>query len=584
MSEQLEKVELPLMWNVIDSSVFQSRAKFVFSETSKVLRNTLGPYGTTTIIARPGGDHFTKDGWNVLKNIHFSDRIEESMLQLIINIASQVVTRVGDGSTSSVVASSYLYEELSKIIGSERPKEIITRLNKAVNLISDKVSENAIKIDKEDLTYEDIYRIALVSTNGDEKVARIIQTIYQETGNPDIEYRIGRNGDHDYTIINGYQSPITALDEVFLTDGNGSGNYRDALVILFDHRIDQQSHMDFLNEVLDVANQQNRPLFLAAHGYDKQMMEWIKIITERSMQMGAPFSLITGYAKLLNGFDHAMYQDLAVLTGGKVVTEATMSSYNQREYKPVKIGDEETQELVRSNPDMNGADYVGYASEIVIGRNHTVFTGFPKVNENLLNIQRRDAAAKLAEFDEREETYGVVNHDINRARDRVSRLSCKVGIFNIGGHNHIERNSEKDLIEDAIKAAASAFKYGYNIGNNLAIRIAIDELMKDDSLDLLDKRILGLISNAFLRVLKDVYRNWDEAKVNDGFVDEVVDRAINTGQSFDIVKQEYNNNVINPTRTDIEILHGALSIISMVINSNQYISTTPEFLVTPNQQ
>lgn len=573
---QLEKVDLPLMWNVIDANTFQKRAQNVFTEVANVLKNTLGPYGTTTIIERTGEYHITKDGWNVLKNIHFSDRVEESILQLIINIASQVVIRVGDGSTSSVVASSYLYDKLKDIVGSARPKEIIQRLNHVVKEITKVIEKNSIKIDKNDTTYEDIYRIAYISTNGDEKVARIIQSLYQETGSPDIEYKNSRDGEHSYEVIEGYQSKIRALDPIYYNSGETTGKYNDLITILFDHRVEMSSHMEFMNDIIEYSNANNKPIFISAPGYDKQYLDWLKTVTYNTVQMGRPLSIIAGYSTLLGNFDHSMYSDLAVFTGGRVVTESTILAYNKKIYKQIEGSDE--QEIVRENPDMKGTDYIGYVEEITLGKELSIFRGFPKLNKDLLAVHLRDAKNKLDEIEQREREYGIVNHEINYARERMTRLSCKLGIFHIGGHSTLEKNSDKDLIEDAVKATASAYKYGYNIGNNLAIQIAIKELLETGTLDELDAKIATKISEAFDLVLLEVYRNWKPDTDLD-VVDNIKVRAFSHGESFNLETESFGNDIINPTYTDIEILHGAVSIISLIINSNQYVATQPEFFV-----
>ena len=148
-------------WNVIEVHEFKNRIANVFNRVSSALQKTLGPFGSNTIIEQFGEMHITKDGWNVLKKITFNNPVENNIMQLLLRIAAQVVIKVGDGTTSSIVAANSMLkilnsdEELKKI----RPKDIIDNLTTYVNTICFEILKTSQKISK-DNNYEEIYKLA----------------------------------------------------------------------------------------------------------------------------------------------------------------------------------------------------------------------------------------------------------------------------------------------------------------------------------------------------------------------------------------------------------------------------------------
>ena len=118
-------------WNVVDDNTFKNRICTVFKQVSDALSKTLGPYGSTTIIEKFGEMYITKDGWQVLKAIRFDSPIDNNIMMMLVRIATQVVLKVGDGSTSSIVAANNLLDKLnnSNILSTMRPKEFIDLLD-----------------------------------------------------------------------------------------------------------------------------------------------------------------------------------------------------------------------------------------------------------------------------------------------------------------------------------------------------------------------------------------------------------------------------------------------------------------------
>lgn len=582
----MQKVEMPLFWNVIDENTFKERTKNVFARVSDVLSRTLGPYGANTIIEKNGEYDVTKDGWSVLKKIHFSDRVEESILSLLINIASQVVIRVGDGSTSSVVASYHLFNYLNEVMEKTnyRPKEIMDEINNVVRKISTIIESDAFKVNTEGDFWE-IFNVAMVSTNGNKEIASIIQKIYQETKNPAIEYVKGRTAETTYEIVEGYQSRIGSLDSVFFNTEENTGIYNNLKVLMFDHRIDREHHGDFIQQVINFANAQKQQLLVIAPYFDNPMLEYLRLRTKEETRNRMEFGMIVGRAELIRAIDSHMYADLSSLLGAQIVTESDMYEYNETEWKDTGAVDNNgnaIREAVRKNV-VNPVSFAGSVDRIVLGASKTLFQGFPDAIEEVVNLHRVDATNKFKEIEERDRENNIVNHDLIEARNRLSKLSCKMGVINVGGLSNMERGAEFDLVDDAVKACESAYHHGFNPGGNIAIQKAINKLIDSGEINLYQANIVDALSNAFKDVFRTVIRNWDATKAEGEAFEEIFNKSVEKGVPFDIIKNNYSVDVINPAYTDIEILKGAASIISLILSSNQYISTNAEFMVNPEK-
>ena len=176
-------------WNVLEEEEFKERYEFVFNKVAKALTRTFGPYGANTIKEYDSFVTSTKDGWQVLKYIKFNDRVLSVILNTLVDICNKVQTRVGDGTTTSIVSSDKLLSEIreSEIFKTMRPKEFMSKFGEVVDEICKKIDQMSIKIDP-NKNLEDIKNIALISTNDDEFVSNMIYDIYLQTKNPVIDF------------------------------------------------------------------------------------------------------------------------------------------------------------------------------------------------------------------------------------------------------------------------------------------------------------------------------------------------------------------------------------------------------------
>ena len=138
-------------WNVIPEEEFRTLIQDVFHTVASILEKTLGPYGATTLIEEFGTNHLTKDGWQLLKNISPENPTDRAILKLLKSIAHQVVLKVGDGSTSSIVASDEMLKAIdaNEVLKELRPKDLLNKINEVVDELTKQIMADATHIDKD---------------------------------------------------------------------------------------------------------------------------------------------------------------------------------------------------------------------------------------------------------------------------------------------------------------------------------------------------------------------------------------------------------------------------------------------------
>ena len=546
-------------WNVIREDDFKEGLKTVFDQVADALTNTLGPYGTTTIIEKYGEHHITKDGFQVLKSINYADQTLNNFLMLLFRISAQVVFQVGDGSTSSIVAANEIikkFDEYDKFISDYRPKELIDIISKCVDTIVGKLYLSATPITDAN-NFDEIRKIATVSTNGNEDIANMIVDIYKKTGNPSIEFTESKTDETSYEIIDGYTANITYLDTTFATHDDGICRINNgAYVLMFDHKIDLDNAVDLIQAGKQICVQARKRLVVIAPAYDKLLLDFIRREVNLEIKATGTSTVVYCRASLINNMSHILYNDFSVMCGAQVITER----YDDK-ITPTEV-----------------VNYIGQVGTIEIGPKTTLIRGLGNRNEELYTIVCRDAELKYAGLVEKYKNAGVVDTDLTEAKNRLTKLRCSMGAIRVGGGSSLEKKALYDLVDDAVRACESAYRYGYNIGGNLSIVYTIMDILKDGDVSVAEASIYGIIRDAFIGVFRHVLVNkyGEKSDKPDEIIRDILDRYTDTHESigYNLITEEYSDDIINSCRTDIEILRGALSVISLLVTSNQYISIT----------
>lgn len=548
--------------NIIEEQDFKERLEVVFSKVSRSLANTFGPYGANTIMAKGGQQAVSKDGWTVLKNIRFADMVAQDILQILIDICAQVNIKVGDGSTSSIVAADMLMKEISgnESFKSIRPKDLLDTINGVTESICSVISTLSTQVDGDNL-YDEMYKLALVSTNQDHKTAEIIADIYEQTKNSNIDFVKSKNRETTYEIIEGYKNKLSYIDQIFITNEEGTCELKKPYVLAFDHKIEVDFYFDFLIQQAHIAAAtEGRRLLVIAPYYDQLLLSVIqKTVND---QVRARVNPHTVYSKIVvvNNDQLADYNDYSLFLGAKLLTlDMTRELFEKYD-----------EDRAAFSMEFDIKEYLGECEHISLGEMTSLSTGFINPDTEMIKINERAAKSNLKELEAQSLQDNIIIPAIFDVKRRLARMSGRVSVIYVGGSTPLERDANYALVEDAVKACDSAFKHGYNIGGSLIIPIAIKSILEtNDNIDPLVLEILNTISNAFKNVFKVVL----EKKIDSiDEMDSIITNCVETRQCYNLMTDKYSTEVVNPTFTDIEILKATTSIISLILTSNQYLS------------
>lgn len=599
------KSKLNMMNNVIDEEEYRERINLLFEDVSRILSKTLGPYGATSVLDKVGDVMLSKDGWQVLKKLAYMDEVQNTLLGLLVKIAHQVVMRVGDGSTTSVVGANQLLKQMD-VIAKEtnlRPKQLLDTLEDVVEDVCKTIQKNAVPINKEgDLN--EIYKLALVSTNGDSEIAEMIRNIYLETGNPAIEFNKSKSSTTTFEILKGYKLQfMTYIDRIFINNDNGTCNVKKPKILMVNHKLEADYFEKILQPTIGAACRDGHRLVVIAPYYDSFLLQKFSRDLAIEFKATGTSNVVYTRASLMDDHRTDLFNDFAALCGCTIINENTAYEIlkGELEYKP--------------------NEFLGEVEEMDIGEQSTFAKGFNHKDESMLNILEKDAISKYEELREAGEASSVITESLVNAKQRMSKLKCNMGIINVGGSTELAKIANYDLVEDAVKACESAYLFGVTPGQTIGIQTAVKDLKKTDRYknDKVKLMFLDAISNAYRDVTKILLENKFKKEIPEHIMNHLIKRSIeaqsvidleNTELSFfeddEIKDVEIPNNkflywlykllgyyekvdtckipkvaieelvldtsIINSCKTDIEVLRATSGIIGLLLSSNQYVA------------
>lgn len=599
----MKSTEINMINNVIDEEEYKERLKLLFDDVSKKLSKTLGPFGATSVLDKVGDVVLSKDGWQVLKKLAYMDEVQNTLLGLLIKIAHQVVMKVGDGSTTSIVGANQLLREIDKLSKDTnlRPKQLLDTLEYIVEDICDVIQENAIDIDKEgDL--EEIYNLALVSTNGDKEIAEMIRTIYKETGNPAIEFNKSKSSETTFEVLKGYKLQfMTYLDRIFINNDNGSCNIKKPRILMINHKLEQDYFEKIIQPTIREACNNGQRLVVVAPYYDSFLLQKFSRDLALEFKATKTSNVVYTRASLMDDYRTDLFNDFAALCGCTIINENT------------------AYEILKGELEFKPSEYLGEVEEMDIGEHSTFAKGFICKNEAMLEILEKDAISKYQDLHDANQKSSTITEALVQAKQRMSKLKCNMGIINVGGSTELAKIANYDLVDDAVKACESAYLFGVTPGQTIGIQTAISNLKKTEKYSPIELMFLDAISNAFKGVTKILLENKFKKDIPKYIIDSLVDCSVLRQAVIDLEETEiafseihvvdyeedkkkgiiywlehilgldkkrqpiiepiakvevveYDDSIINSCKTDIEVLRATASIIGLLLSSNQYVS------------
>lgn len=598
--------------NIIPEDEFNDIIKYIADTATEMVVKTLGPNGRTTIIDDGSFTYPTKDGWSILKRLRFNDPIHNSLYNVLKQVSFDLVSKVGDGTTSSFCGADIF---LNRILDYKkdhdfRQAEFISALNDVVeDIIHALENSKYVKHIDMDGDFSDIYKIAYISSNGNEKLAKMIQEIYQKTNNPNIYVNLDPGSVMNYEIQTGYKYDCKPINQKVYRnrdDGNFTLSER-AHVAFFNHNVSYQEHQHIITGLSRYASATNSTIFILAPNFDDVLLNIIGTSINSMVQQGQVPNIMLIQVPMSMTAHQNYFKDLVLLTNAQIFDYGKVRAYNVLVHNLTAPEEEKMEDALLnmdqykfSTPEEIIRTCIGNTNRIVVSEKYLILQDYetiinPEVYKNTLkDVEQAFVEAKA----KAEKSANMLQKDYMDAYQRFTKLKGNLGVINVGEKSELAKHCLKDSVDDAVLACRSAYSNGYIRGLNLAMLNIINGLLNMDIYTTkehgdLKMDILEMIYNVFFEmsmlVLQNKYPNESEHAVYDTNGNKI-DLMVNSDILFyciqnecgydittDTIMSDETCTVINSAMTDIEILRGVVSILSMMLTSNQFLSVNRSY-------
>jgi len=507
-------------------------------QISKAVKVTLGPKGRNVLLDKKfGAPTVTKDGVSVAKEVELADPYENMGAQLLKEVATKTNDVAGDGTTTAtVLAYSLVKEGLKAVTAGMTPLELKRGIDKAVEIAVDEIKKNSKPIkDKEEISH-----VASVSANNDSEIGNTIADAMEKVGKDGvITVEESKTMDTSIEFVEGMQFDRGYISAYFVTDRDTMTSvYEDVFILIHDKKV---SSMKDMLPLLEKVAQSGKPLLIIAEDCDGEALSTLVVNSLRG-------TLRTCAVKAPGFGDRrkAMLEDIAILTGGEVISE--------------ELG------LKLENTDIS---QLGKAKTVKVDKdNTTIINGAGKQKE----IQDRIAQIK-AQIEDTTSDY-----DREKLQERLAKLAGGVAVINVGAATEVELKEKKHRVEDALSATRAAIDEGIVPGGAIALIQAAMSLEKADMSGLTDDEKVGF--KIVRRALEEPIRQIAENACVDAAM--IADRAKNEkkGMGFDAAKMEWVDmikaGIIDPAKVTRSALQNAASIASLLLTTECAITDIPE--------
>ena len=506
-------------------------------QISKAVKTTLGPCGRMVMMDKKyGSPVITKDGVSVAKEIELQDPYENMGAQFVREVASKTNDDAGDGTTTATVLSYALVREgIKSVAAGMRPIEIKRGMDKAVKIAVDEIKKNAKPVKGAD----DITNIATISANNDPEIGKMLADAIEKVGKDGvITVEESKNMDMTVDTVEGMQFDRGYISSYFVTDRERmEAAYDDAYVLIYDKKI---SAMKDLLPILEKVANAGRALVIICEDVDGEALTTLVLNTIRGT--------IKCCAVKAPGFGDRrkdMLQDIAILTGGTVVSE--------------EIG---------LKLETCGTEVLGQAKSIKIDKDNTTIVGGAGSSKAI-----KDRVAEIKNAIEK----STSTYDKEQLQKRLAKLAGGVAVISVGANTETEMKEKKFRVEDTIAATRAALEEGIVSGGGMALIEAAKALATIPE-DLSEDEKVGY--KIVRRALEEPIRQIAENAGLDGSV--IAERAKNEkkGIGYDARLDKWVNmldaGIIDPAKVTCSALKNAASVAGTLLTTECAITDIPE--------
>lgn len=506
-------------------------------QIARAVKVTLGPCGRLVMLDKKyGAPTITKDGVSVAKEIELKDPFENMGAQLVREVSSKTNDVAGDGTTTAtVLAYAIVREGLKAVSAGMTPIEIKRGIDKATAIAVEEVKKNSRAVKGN----EDITHVATISANNDPEIGKILADAIEKVGKDGvITVEESKNMDTTVKTVEGMQFDRGYISSYFVNDRDRMEvNYNDAYVLIYDEKI---STMKDLLPVLEKVAQTGKPLIIISEDLDGEALATLVVNSIRGT--------LKCCAVKAPGFGDRrkeMLQDIAILTGGKVITKDL----------GLKLESTELADL-------------GQVKSVKIDKDNTTLVDGAG--------DKKAIADRVAEIKNQIEK-STSDYDKEKLKERLAKLSGGVAVINIGAITETEMKEKKFRVEDTLAATRAALEEGIVSGGGLAL-IEASKVLDAEKENLTGDEKVGF--QIIKRALEEPIRQIAENAGVDGAVIADKAKAEKKGVGYNAATGEWVNmmeaGIIDPAKVTRCALQNAASVAGMLLTTECAITDIPE--------
>ncbi len=498
---------------------------------------TLGPKGRTVVLDKSfGAPRITKDGVTVAKEIELEDKFENMGAQMVREVASKTNDIAGDGTTTATVLAQAIVREGSKAVAAGlNPMDLRRGTEAAVTAVIEDLEKRSRKIKSSD----EVAQVGTISANGDTEVGRMIAEAMQTVGNEGvITVEEAKSRDTELDVVEGMQFDRGYLSPYFITDADKmKTEYEDVSILIHEKKL---SSLQAMLPILEEVAKSSRPLLIIAEDVEGEALATLVV-----NRLRGGLKVAACKAPGFGDRRKAMLEDIAILTGGQVISE--------------DVG------IKLENVTL---DMLGKAKRVVVKKDDTTVVGGAG--------KKADIKGRCNQIRQQIEST-TSDYDREKLQERLAKLAGGVAVIKVGGSTEVEVKERKDLVEDAMNSTRAAVEEGIVPGGGAALlyaRRALDKIKLDDP----DQQVgVDIVRKAIEAPARQIAENAGlDGAVVAGKILEKNDR--NWG--FDAQAEEYKDlvkaGIIDPTKVVRTALQDAASVAGLLITTEAMVAEKPK--------
>ena len=504
---------------------------------ANAVKITLGPKGRNVVIEKKfGAPQITKDGVTVAKEIELEDAFENTGAQLVKSVASKTGDDAGDGTTTATILTQAIVSEgLKNVTAGANPMDLKRGIDKAVSAVVEYIKNHAEQVGD---NYDKIEQVATVSANNDAEIGKLLADAMRKVSkNGVITIEESKSRDTNIGVVEGMQFDRGYLSSYFVTDTDKMESVMEnPYILIYEKKI---SNIKEFLPILQNAAESGRPLLVIAEDVDSEALTTLVV-----NRLRAGLKICAVKAPGFGDRRKAMLEDIAILTGGVVISEE----------KGLKL-EQATLEML------------GSAEKVTVNKDYTTVVNGGGQSEN---IQARINQIKT----EIENTTS--SYDKEKLQERLAKLSGGVAVLYVGANSEVEMKEKKDRVDDALCATRAAIEEGVVAGGGITYIRALDALKGVKGVNTDEQTGINIVERAIEEPLRQIVTNagGEGAVVVDKVRQGKDDYGYNARtDSYEDLRKE---GIVDPAKVARVALENAASIAGMFLTTECLIVDKPE--------